>query len=175
MNKNRCGDCKNFIKVEGTPYGRCKIRKFLKYKTRGMHHEREFRPLQGRKACKDGFILDYEKVIEVYYCKYCGKEIKREKGKKGARVFCSPECRMKWYGRQSKPPQKRYCLICGKPLTGRRRVYCSDECAEKAKTYPLPAETISSSQKNVLSISEINAIALREHLSYGEVVNKYRL
>ena len=68
-------------------------------------------------------------------CRECGKPLQQTEGVK-RRVFCSRECREKWW--HSHPGEVRQravysftCTGCGKPFTAygnSKRKYCSHEC-----------------------------------------------
>ena len=68
-------------------------------------------------------------------CRECGKPLQQTAGVK-RRVFCSRECRKKWWhGHPEKIKQRAVysftCAGCGKPFTAygnSRRKYCSHEC-----------------------------------------------
>ena len=119
------------------------------------------------------------------YCKYCGEKIKIHFGKQT--LFCSDKCRKAYYYRYGRTNKK--CAVCGQELTGRKRSYCSTECARKAKSkyeyeyhkdqYKKPkAEATSKKRgrrKKTDPIAEINAKARAEGLSYGQYVGKYGL
>lgn len=120
-------------------------------------------------------------------CRMCDKEIKIGFKRK---IFCSKKCSDLFYG--YKTDRKTNCVICGKPLTGRQRSYCSDECKRKGKIereikehkyeYKKPqAEEVKCEPKKrgrpkkKLSISEVNELARAEGLNYGQYVSKYGL
>lgn len=54
-----CGTCENFIRIEGTQRGNCRVKPlvFSKY---GMHWGYPFEPAQSRKACKN-----YESALKA--------------------------------------------------------------------------------------------------------------
>lgn len=84
------------------------------------------------------------------YCLQCGKELKYNQLK-----FCSNSCSASFNNKLREPMSdevrekisntlksknnkkvikektKRYCLICGKELTGKRKSYCSKECSQQ--------------------------------------------
>lgn len=68
-------------------------------------------------------------------CRECGKALPRESGKK-PRVFCSRECREKWWHGHPDRIRRRavysfICAGCGRPFTAygnAGRKYCSHEC-----------------------------------------------
>ncbi len=115
-------------------------------------------------------------------CRICGKEIKVGFKRK---IFCSKECSDLFYG--YKTERKTNCVICGKPLVGRQRSYCSDECKSVAKTKSQQAENKVEYKKpkaepkpkvkkqKTLTISQVNELARAEGLNYGQYVAKYGL
>lgn len=122
-------------------------------------------------------------------CKYCGEKVVTYDIN---RTFCSKDCSYKFFfekAQREKLERKAgmTCAVCGKPLTSYRSyIYCSRECSVKAsknssnQIYKQNSEINrqmakqrTSVKKPKLSISEICKLALAEHLSYGEYVEKY--
>lgn len=61
-----CGECKNFIRVDNTACGRCRIRKYLMSRQK-RETNREFKPHQSRTACKQFYaegttITNYDRI-----------------------------------------------------------------------------------------------------------------
>lgn len=54
-----CGTCENFIRIEGTQRGNCRV-KPLVFRKYGMHWGYPFEPAQSRKACKN-----YESALKA--------------------------------------------------------------------------------------------------------------
>jgi predicted nucleic acid-binding Zn ribbon protein len=120
------------------------------------------------------------------YCRKCGKEIKVVFG--GRRVFCSDECCKAWYKEHGRIHKN--CLICGKPLTGTNKKYCSAECRYQAQLqrqrsanlieYKKPKAEATPPKKRgrpkkKQSLADINKLARAEGLTYGQYVGKYGL
>ena len=169
MEKHYCGECENFIPLPGLAKGKCKIKPFRK--------QREFFTTRMQRECKS-FSLSVEGFKPVIItCKRCGKEV--EKTSKSKQIFCSKECSVKWNQEEGKRKRaeehgiKFKCHICGKPLEGSQKKYClacKEYISKATETKPAPKK-----KRKVMSISEINTLALAEHLSYGEYVMKYGL
>lgn len=120
-------------------------------------------------------------------CKKCGKEIKPTSWHK--RVYCSDECRIAYYHKTDRANAK--CEICGNPLSGRQKKYCSFECKRKfmskyqqeknkelyKSTIPkaLPKRRRKKSAKWAKELAEFNAKARALGLSYGQYVGKSEL
>lgn len=115
-------------------------------------------------------------------CLLCGNPIKTGFSKRSR--FCSNEC-MDEYNK--KYEKKKVCAYCGKPLTGKQRLYCSGSCSSKAwhreqrekeaeENAKFREETkVVKSHSEKLSKAEINELARAEGLSYGRHVAKYGL
>lgn len=109
-------------------------------------------------------------------CKYCGKEFKITFNYK--KEFCSHDCVQRYH--REKNRKKRYCIVCGAEITGRRRVYCSEECLakkqleNKKESYScmipkdLPKRRRKKSAKWAKELAEFNAKARALGLSYGQ-------
>lgn len=173
MDKHYCGECENFIPLPGLAKGKCKIKPY--WKTR-KGKQKEFSTTRMQPSCKS-FTLSAEGFKPVtIICKRCGKEV--EKTAKSKQIFCSDECNVKWNQEARKRKRaeehgiKFKCHICGKPLEGSQKKYCLSckEYISKPTEKPSPKK-----KRKVMSISEINTLALKEHLSYGEYVMKYGL
>lgn len=69
---------------------------------------------------------------------------------------------------------RKICPICKKEfeVTVRHKVYCSQECKEQVKRYSGAAKV---SNKCKVSIDEVIINSLKEGLSYGQYVDKYKL
>lgn len=150
---NKCRECANFIPIGGTVYGRCRVRPFAK-KQGGQLTDREFITSRGRAACKGDFVKADKLPEVIKECRRCKKSFPVTE--KSRRVFCCDECRERWH----REKQKR-------ERAGRRAQ------KKKAAGAAKPEKTLK--RKKGLSIGEINALALAEHLSYGEYVMKYGL
>ena len=99
------------------------------------------KPLTGRQTAycsKDcAKKRNAEKIKQAYYkpapriCKNCGKEFVSSK----VRRYCSDECKMagimKERAAEKSKLNGRFCMVCGKALTGRQRTVCSTVCASK--------------------------------------------
>lgn len=78
----------------------------------------------------------------IVFCKNCGIEVKQNPKRK-VEIFCSDECRMKWWNthqedinRRSTAIYKFNCQCCGKEFAAyghRGRKYCSHECYVEAR------------------------------------------
>lgn len=77
-------------------------------------------------------------------------------------------------------PRIRTCVICGKDFITEtwRSKYCSYECkiegAKKREAERLKELKGKHQQGKKLTIEEISALALAEHISYGQWVAKYK-
>ena len=171
MEKHYCGECENFIPLAGLAKGKRKIKPYGKTQ---KGKQKEFFTTRMQRECKS-FTLSAEGFKPVIItCKRCGKEV--EKTAKSKQVFCSDECCVKWNQEEGKRKRaeehgiKFKCHICGKPLGSSQKKYCL-ACKEYISK---PTEKLAPKKKRkVMSISEINRLALAEHLSYGEYVMKY--
>ncbi len=77
-------------------------------------------------------------------CKQCGKEI-TQVAKRKKRIFCTDECRQKWWGshlfliHQGSAALHHFtCTHCNKPFTAYgnpRRKFCSHDCYIKSRYY----------------------------------------
>ncbi len=118
-------------------------------------------------------------------CECCGKEFIATTVKS---KFCSKEClikvsRQKARERNMERKSKMKCEECGKPLGAYSSShYCSKECSYEATKRRLregkPASVVKEERKRkqkkpVLSIGEICRLAMAEHLTYGQYVEKY--
>lgn len=130
-----------------------------------------------------------EKVGKPMKCVLCGKEFIATSVQS---KFCSKECQSKHTKSKAKAKRlemksKMTCEVCGKPLTEYRSYnYCSKKCMQKAKKLFLKENSdinrqmakprrSKKSKGPKLSISEICKLAMEEHLSYGQYVEKYGL
>jgi predicted nucleic acid-binding Zn ribbon protein len=121
-------------------------------------------------------------------CKYCGKVIKIKFGKQSA--YCSTECRLAYYTNLHRT--NTTCAVCGGPLSGRNRKYCSPECKKKETSrlqYLKNREAYKSSKPKAESkavvkkrrdkarkdLLKIVKKATEEGLTYGQYVAKYGL
>ena len=123
-----------------------------------------------------------EKVGKVMNCEYCGKEFvaKTVKSK-----YCSNECCQKASHEKAKEERlerkkRMKCEECGKPLGEyHSSVYCSKKCCYEATKRRLRERTKDSKPKQrrkkqpKLTIGEICRLAMEEHLTYGQYVEKY--
>lgn len=105
----------------------------------------------------------------------------------GRWAFCSDECLKKFYGRKNSKLES--CEMCGKPLTGQRRTYCSEECQKQSKkqeryeeykkpmatTYPVVVVKKRGRPKKKLTLAEVNELARAENMSYGQYCAKHGL
>lgn len=146
---NKCKECANFLPIEGTVYGRCKVRPIARNQG-GRLNGKEFITSRGKYACTVDFVKA-DKIPEVVrVCKRCGKEFTVTDNSR--RVFCCDECRERWHIEQK----------------SRERKAIKEEKASAKRVK-------SSRKKKVLSISEICKLAMEEHLSYGQYVERYGL
>lgn len=116
-------------------------------------------------------------------CLYCGKPIKITFGR--PKKYCNKLCRINYHlEKRQKNRGPLYCECCGKLLTGNQRKYCSIECKNGYNNgmYRNPESEIKAQEpkksgkpKMTLSLSEVNALARKEGLKYGEYVAKYGL
>ena len=109
--------------------------------------------------------------VKKLICPVCGKEFIRETN---AQVYCSEKCR-RIYNRR-KPMNdnlKEYtCAYCGKTFKwDRKKTYCSDECRLQANG----RRQRKPRKPKCLPMHEIEELARKENLSYGQVVAKYGL
>lgn len=76
------------------------------------------------------------------HCRYCGHVLTGTSGL----VFCSGECRRKWWNRHTRVKKTGTCKFCGKkfPITNMHRRYCSVGCREKYnnRTYRYPQRAV---------------------------------
>lgn len=108
------------------------------------------------------------------FCAMCGKKLKDEQKR-----YCSVSCsnrdikhRRDLKGEREGAPIER-CAICGKPLSPKQLKYCSHECANIGRKKGTAERKRKETEK--ISISEIVARALKEHLTYGKYCEKYGL
>lgn len=115
-------------------------------------------------------------------CLVCGKEFTTTKS---IRKYCSRECSKYFHESQKKAIRQKAreglkCEVCGVLIGGnRRRRFCSQRCVNKARdlrqsALPKPKEP-KKSIKPKLSISEVNALARMENLTYGQYLSKYKV
>lgn len=128
VQRRKCRECANFIPIDGTIYGRCKVKPFA-VKQGGKLTDKEFIPTGGRYACKMDFVQADEIPVEVKKCKRCGKEFVPLHG---LQQYCCKECRY--------PPKDgtiRKCKWCGKEFVAvGNQQYCCTECRyQGAKKY----------------------------------------
>ena len=78
--------------------------------------------------------------------------------------------------------REKKCEICGKVFITNnvRNIYCSPPCRQKGRTYKKEELQEREREKkraksSKLTITQINELALAEHLSYGQYVAKYHL
>ena len=82
--------------------------------------------------CRRNSILK-PKADDKHSCKYCGKEVAQNKGRK-EKKFCSDKCRMKWWNSHKvdrRAYHQRTCRNCGNEFTVYGAVskkYCSHAC-----------------------------------------------
>ena len=163
----KCRDCGNFVPIEGTACGKCKARPFAR-KQGGKLTDKEFITERSKAACEVYFVKREEEIPPIIKpCKQCGKSF--EVKAKGKHEFCCSDCRVKWFHEEGKRKRlearaKQKCKLCGGPMTGNGRKYCED-CAKSLKAPATERPKIKRSR--VMSISEINTLALKEHVSYG--------
>jgi len=86
----------------------------------------------------DFSVYKERKRKTIKYCKECNKEITSKYGKD----FCCSACAARYNNKRRKKSvhekednavSKRYCIVCGKELTGKKIKYCSDECKNEKK------------------------------------------
>ena len=93
--------------------------------------------------------IDFPKknINKQKYCLVCGKELEKQQKK-----FCSSSCAAKYNNKGRKVSEEtrnkisksllktnkketineqKYCLVCGKELKGRQKLYCSQKCKRK--------------------------------------------
>jgi endogenous inhibitor of DNA gyrase (YacG/DUF329 family) len=93
--------------------------------------------LLGRNARDDRALRYVRMLIPVVPCGWCGRDYLQESKR---RLHCSDLCRRA--AAQLKRPVGSaifqrlglQCVRCGRPVTGWRRVYCSEQCAQAAST-----------------------------------------
>ena len=122
-------------------------------------------------------------------CIYCGKSFKNTF--KTNQKYCSQRCCEGWY-KHKKEKEIKLCVICGKEVTGKKRLYCSPDCSYEAmlrrqSTYKYqwqkpqaevkeePIKKKRGRPKKKLSLADINEMARAEGLNYGQYVAKYGL
>lgn len=160
----KCRECANFLPIEGTVYGHCKVRPFAQ-KQGGQLTDKEFLTTRSRNACNKNDFVKADKIPEVVrVCKRCGKEFVVEE--KGRREFCCDECRVKWHQEEQK--RLRAERKAQKALGVKKISSAKTGSSPKVKQPKEPT-------KPKMSISDICKMALEEHLSYGEIVLKYGL
>lgn len=118
-------------------------------------------------------------------CLNCGKEIKITFRKEPK--YCSHECCIKYHAKRQNEKRKRtrkkeqkFCIVCGKELIGRKRAYCSEECNrqainEKQSEYKRVVVPTGKKKKPKLTIAQINELARKEGLNYGQYCAKHGL
>ena len=82
-----------------------------------------------------GMRMTQREGRDIHVCKFCGKEVKQNPGRK-EKKFCDDKCRMAyWNSHQDKVERKAIyeytCPYCGKPFTAygnANRRYCSRIC-----------------------------------------------
>lgn len=170
MEKRICAYCgKDFIPTHGRQKYCCK-------ECYDEAHKESFRSARAK-----------EIVGKTMKCEVCGKEFVASTVQS---KYCSKECSNKVFYQKARAKRlarksKMTCEMCGKPLTDYRSyLYCSKECTQKAKRQMLKENSeinrqmakpkrSAKSKKPVLSISEICKLAMAEHLTYGQYVEKY--
>ena len=102
-------------------------------KLQGQKHQAEQAYLAAQKKLYD----EYQQKKEPNICTNCGKEVPH--GKPFGN-FCTEECREEWEKKErdalsrgailapANNKKKYNCVYCGKPLSGKRRLYCDDQC-----------------------------------------------
>ena len=115
----------------------------------------------------------------VKKCEYCGDEFTPRRANQR---YCSRECATKDRYAQIREEhiQERAaatCLICGKPTNRARTIkYCSKECYAIAQRQKLRERQSKKKEKRpIVPTSEVVRMATEEHLSYGQIVEKYKL
>ncbi|HEY8744121.1 MAG TPA: hypothetical protein VIU62_13535, partial [Chloroflexota bacterium] len=91
--------------------------------------------LLARNARDDRALRYVRMLIPVVPCAWCGREYLRETK---LRLHCSDPCRRA--AAQLRRPGRSetfqrlglQCVRCSRPVTGRRRVYCSEHCEQAA-------------------------------------------
>ena len=150
VQRRKCKECVNFLPIVGTVYGHCKVRPFA-VKQGGWESDKEFVTTRGSWACKDNFVETDKIPPMIKKCKWCGKEFIAVS--RGGKEFCCEECRKKW--------------------SAERRA--KQRAEDKAiKTAAKKKATRKSKQPKV-PLSEVMRMAAEEHLSYGQIVQKYGL
>lgn len=153
----KCRECANFLPIEGTVYGHCKVRPFAQ-KQGGQLTDKVFLTTRSRNACKNDFVKA-DKIPEVVKkCKRCGKEFTLEE--RSRREFCCDECRIKWHQEEQK--RLRAERKAQKALGVKKISSAKSGSSPKVKQPKVP-------------LSEVMRMAAAEHLSYGQIVQKYGL
>lgn len=119
-------------------------------------------------------------------CINCGEHFKIKF--RSNEKYCSKKCSTEFYRNTHK--EKKYCVVCGKELTGRRVSYCSDECRyqnqltiqrernkEEYKSYKTEEKPKKKRgrPKKGQKLQDINALARAEGLTYGQYCAKHML
>ncbi len=65
-------------------------------------------------------------------CTFCGRMVVRNPSELKDKNFCSQSCSARYYSYFRKK-EISYCLECGKPLSNKRKKYCSRDCLYKAR------------------------------------------
>lgn len=75
--------------------------------------------------------------------------------------------------------KSKECENCGKMFvpTNTRSLYCSEHCRKESKKLIKKQQRerakMAAGTRNNATINQINAMALKEHISYGQYVAKY--
>ena len=112
--------------------------------------------------------------MAVKKCLYCGTKFvsKTQKSK-----YCSPDCRKKDYKIKNKSEifkhnfniSKYTCRWCGKEFEANiPRCFCTSDCANAHR-----AKRKSNNKENMKAIANINELARKEGLTYGQYFAKY--
>lgn len=80
-------------------------------------------------------VANVQKKIETSICRYCGKPVEQNPGRK-EKKFCSDKCRMLWWNSHTDQVNRKAnyectCGFCGKQFTSygnKNRKYCSHAC-----------------------------------------------
>lgn len=152
---------------------------------------KEYTPIRGnQRYCTNECRIEADrqakkeanKITATKKCEICEKEFLPTKSRQ---KYCSPDCVKEAHKANQRVFAERHkvqkkCRICGAILTGRQISCCSKECLKESErrrraeqkqneVIPMPKPR----RKPKLSISEICRLALEEHLTYGQYVQKY--
>lgn len=115
----------------------------------------------------------------MHKCLNCNKEFKISF--RSNEKFCSHACAIAYHNNKRKV--ERFCVVCGKKLTGKQKRFCSDECRHRQHTLNQMEELKGFREVNLpeekpkpkpkIPAHEVEKIARAEGLTYGQCVAKY--